>query len=55
MKNFFKKIKQKINLWEEYHNPFFPWYKVRKKFPRPKAHFICGKDIWFFGIPTNKK
>lgn len=55
MKNFLKKIKKKISLWNEYHNPFYPWYKVRKKFPRPKCHFIYGKDIWFFGMPVNKK
>ena len=50
-----KKLKQRFKLWEEYHNPFFPWYKVRKKFPRPKCHFVHGKDIWFFGMPLNKK
>ena len=41
----FKKLKKKLKTWGEYHNPFYPWYKARKKFPRPKCHFIYGKDI----------
>lgn len=55
MKNFLKRIKRNIKLWNEYHNPFFPWYKARKKFKRPKAHFIYEKNVWFYGMPINKE
>lgn len=47
-------IRERINRWNEYHNPFYYWWKARKYFKRPKIHFICGKDIWFFGLPVRK-
>lgn len=48
--SFLKRIKTKIELWNEYHNPFHPYWKVRKIFKRPKCHFMCGTKIWFFGL-----
>lgn len=48
--SFLKRIKTKIELWNEYHNPFNPYWKVRKIFKRPKCHFMCGTKIWFFGL-----
>jgi len=38
--------------WYKYHFPYRHWWKVRKIFKRPKAHFIFRKSvIWFFGLP----
>lgn len=37
-------------LTNEYKNPLYYWWKVRKIFKRPKCHFMYGKDIWFFGM-----
>ena len=48
--NLLKKITQKIKLFNEYRNPFYTWWKVRKIFKRPKCHILIGKRIWFFGI-----
>lgn len=50
-----KKIKQKIKSWNHYNNPLYYWWKVRKEFKRPKCHFICTKNLWFFGLYINKK
>ena len=36
--------------WNEYHNPFYIWWKVRKIFKRPKCHVYIGKKTWFFGL-----
>lgn len=47
-------IKRKIKLWNEYHNPFYYWWKARKYFKRPKIHFIFDKDLWFFGMPARR-
>lgn len=49
-----EKLKQKIDIWNQYHNPLYYWWKVRKEFKRPKCHFIYGKDLWFFGLYINK-
>lgn len=39
-------------IWNEYNNPYFPWWKARKYFKRPKwKTVICGKISWFFGLP----
>lgn len=48
-------IKERIRIWNEYHNPLYYWWKVRKIFKRPKIHFIFGKNIYMFGFPINKK
>ena len=40
--------------WNKYHNPWYYWWKVRKVFKRPKAHFYYGKMTWFFGFPCRK-
>lgn len=38
--------------WYEWHFPYQHWWKARKVFKRPKAHFIFRKEkIWFFGLP----
>ena len=39
-----------MKLWNEYHNPFYIWWKVRKIFKRPKCHVYIGKKTWFFGL-----
>lgn len=41
-------------LWNEYHNPFYIWWKCRKWFNVPYTHFYCGKITWFFGMPISK-
>ena len=50
-RNYKIKLKQKIELWNEYHNPFYVWWKYRKyfKFPNIKTHI--RKLTWFFGFP----
>lgn len=45
-----KRITQKIKFFNEYSNPFYTWWKVRKIFKRPKCHVLIGKRVWFFGI-----
>lgn len=51
------KIKYFINtlpftkLWNEYHNPIYYWWKVRKYFKFPSIRFYKGKKTWFFGLP----
>jgi hypothetical protein len=35
----------------QYNNPFYIWWKVRKIFKFPKIHLYCGKITWFFGLP----
>lgn len=42
-------------LTNEYRNPLYYWWKVRKIFKRPKCHFIYGKNIWFFGMYIRKE
>ena len=51
----FKKLKNKLELWDQYNNPFYYYWKVRKLFKRLKCHFMYGKDIWFFGLPIRKE
>lgn len=46
-----RSIKDRIKLWNEYNNPLYHWWKVKKYFKRPKAHLYIGKKIWFFGLP----
>lgn len=41
-------------LWNDYHNPWYHWWKVRKYFTRPKAHFMYAKNFWTFGLPIVK-
>lgn len=48
-------IKQRIRIWNEYHNPLYYWWKVRKFFKRPKFHFIRGTNIYMFGFPIRKE
>ena len=53
--NYFFKYKIPFsNGWNEYHNPLYIWWKVRKYFKRPKAHFHFGKPEWFFGFPIRE-
>lgn len=40
--------------WNLYHNPLYYWWKTREYFKRPKAHFHCGKMVWFFGFPCRR-
>lgn len=49
------KVKSRIDLWNEYRNPFYYYWRVRKLFKRPKCHLMRGKNIWFFGLCINKK
>ena len=48
------KISEKLGLYNEYRNPLYYWWKVRKLFKRPKFHLYVGKKIWFFGIPVRE-
>lgn len=41
--------------WNEYHNPWYHWWKARKYFKKPKCHLHKGKLTWFFGFPCDKK
>lgn len=49
--NLLKKVKLKIQIFNEYRNPFYTWWKVRKIFKRPKCHLYIGERTWFFGLP----
>lgn len=40
--------------WYEWHFPLYHWWKARKCFKRPKAHFRAGKIMWFFGFPCRR-
>lgn len=38
--------------WYKWHFPYYHWWKARKIFKRPKAHFTFSKKkIWFYGMP----
>ena len=38
--------------WYEDHFPYQHWWKARKVFKRPRAHFTFSKKkVWFFGLP----
>lgn len=41
--------------WNYWHNPLYHWWKVRKSFKRPRIQFICGTDIWFYGLPIDRR
>ena len=41
--------------WYEWHFPYYHWWKARKYFKRPKAHFIFAKYFWTYGLPVNRK
>lgn len=45
-----KKLIKRLKVKNEFKNPFYHWWKVRKEFKRPKCHFIFKKDLWFFGL-----
>ena len=40
--------------WNTYHNPWYHWWKARKYFKRPKAHFLFTKNFWTFGLPCRR-
>lgn len=40
--------------WNEYRNPWYHWWKARKYFKRPKAHFLFRKKFWTFGLPIRR-
>lgn len=40
--------------WNEYLNPWYHWWKARKYFKRPKAHFLFRKNFWTFGLPIRR-
>lgn len=44
----------KFKFLNQYYNPFYYYWKVRKIFKRPKAHLIIKKNLWFFGLPIRK-
>ena len=48
--NLLKRLKTWVECFNEYNNPFMPYWKVRKIFKRPKCHFMYGTKIWFFGL-----
>ncbi len=51
---FYAKIPFISKGWNDYHNPWYHWWKARKYFKRPKAHLIKGEKIWFFGLPCRR-
>ena len=53
MKNYLKKSKlfKKLEIWNEYRNPFYIWWKCRKYFKFPSIKTYIGKLTWFFGFP----
>jgi len=40
--------------WNEYNNPFYHWWKVRKYFKFPNVHLLTGKHLWFYGMPIRE-
>lgn len=41
------------NLWNQYKNPYYYWWKVRKYWKIPKLHlYHIGKITWFYGMPV---
>lgn len=44
-----------MSLFDKWNNPLYYWWKVRKIFKRPKAHFHIGGVQWFFGFPIRKE
>ena len=57
MKNYLKKSKlfKKLEIWNEYHNPFYIWWKCRKYFKFPNIKIHTGGLTWFFGYPICKE
>ena len=51
MKNYLKKSKlfKKLEIWNEYRNPFYIWWKCRKYFKFPNIKIHTGGLTWFFG------
>lgn len=56
MKTYLKqwKISKRIEIWNNYHNPLYIWWKCRKYFKFPQIKLYVGKPIWFFGFPLNR-
>lgn len=48
MSNFLKmkRWKDRIEIFNDYYNPFYIWWKCRKWFNFPHIHFHYGKIIW---------
>lgn len=44
-----------IELFNEYYNPFYIWWKCRKWFNFPYIHFHHGSIIWTYGMPISNK
>ena len=43
---------QKFTIWNQYHNPYYYWWRVRAYFKRPRVHLAhAGKTTWFYGLP----
>lgn len=41
--------------WNEYHNPWYIWWKCRKHFKKPKWCLVRkGRIAWFFGLPCRR-
>lgn len=47
-------IKSKIKIVNQYNNPLYYWWKVRKIFKRPKCHLIIKKNLWFLDFLLEK-
>lgn len=59
MKNFLEKLgisklKRKIKIHNEYHNPLYHWWLARKAFKFPEVKFYIGKKFWFYGFPLDR-
>lgn len=53
MRSFFETLK----IWNQYNNPYYYWWKVRKHFVRPKWKLVYhGKEpTWFYGMYINSE
>lgn len=51
LKYFFKYNIPFVGHWNHIHNPYYPWYKARKYFKRPRCKVTIGKKEWFYGFP----
>lgn len=55
IKYFFDTFPLFSQLWNEYHNPIYYWWKAKKYFKFPSIRFYKGKKTWFFGLPIRNE
>ena len=47
--------KDRIELFNDYYNPFYIWWKCRKWFNFPHIHFHHGHIFWHYGMPCSEE